>query len=95
MSSIPQKRPFNLLLNEKVVREAREHTGNLSATVEALLIEFVTRQEDVRLLKQQLGAAVAGAWNQFNEVQGSFADEWNTLCWLNLMYLEILANSAS
>ena len=79
MSSVPQKRAFNLLLNEKIVREAREHTGNLSATVEALLIEFVTRQEDVKLSKQQLGAAVAEAWNQFNEVQGSFADEWNTL----------------
>ena len=79
MSSVPQKRAFNLLLNEKIVREAREHTGNLSATVEALLIEFVTRQEDVKRSKQQLAAAVAEAWNQFNEAQGSFADEWNTL----------------
>ena len=79
MSSLPKKRAFNLLLNEKIVLEAREHTGNLSATVETLLIEFVNRQEDAKASRKQLAAAVAEAWNQFNEAHGSFADEWTTL----------------
>jgi hypothetical protein len=29
--------------------------------------------------RQQLAAAVAEAWNQFNAYHGSFADEWTTL----------------
>jgi hypothetical protein len=48
LSSLPKKRAFNLLLNEMIVLEAREPSGNLSATVETLLIEFVTRQEDAK-----------------------------------------------
>ncbi len=79
LASLPKKRAFNLLLNEMIVLEAREPSGNLSATVEISLIEFVTRQEDAKVSRQQLAAAVFEAWNQFNASHGSFADEWTTL----------------
>jgi antitoxin CcdA len=79
MSSLPKKRAFNLLMNEMIVLEAREPSGNLSATVETLLIELVNRQEDAKVSRQQLAAAVFEAWNQFNASHGSFANEWTTL----------------
>ena len=79
MSSLPKKRAFNLLMNEMIVLEAREHSGNLSATVETLLIELVNRQEDAKVSRQQLAAAVFEAWNQFNASHGSLANEWTTL----------------
>lgn len=75
----PQKRPVNLLLSEESVQQARAYTNNLSATVEGLLAEFVERERNARIAKQQLGDSVAEAWNQFREVHGSFADEHSTL----------------
>lgn len=74
-----KKKAFNLLLNENIVREARGYTSNLSATVESLLMDFVARQEEAKLSRQQLSEAVAEAWNRFNDAQGSFADEYTTL----------------
>lgn len=75
----PHKRPVNLLLSEESVQQARAYTNNLSATVEGLLTEFVERERNARVPKQQLGDAVAEAWNQFRAAQGSFADEHSTL----------------
>jgi antitoxin CcdA len=73
------KRPFNLLLNEGTVCEARNFTGNLSATVDLLLADYVSRQNEARLYRQNVGEAVSEAWNQFHATHGSFADEHSTL----------------
>lgn len=73
------KRPFNLLLNEHTVRQARDYTDNLSATVETLLGDYVAQQHAARLAKQQQGDAVAEVWNRFHEANGAFADDYSTL----------------
>jgi len=75
----PHKRPFNLLLNEGTVRQARRYTNNLSATVDSLLADYVARQEETTLARQELGNRVAEAWNQFQATHGSFADDYSTL----------------
>lgn len=74
-----QKRPFNLTLNEANVERARHFTGNLSATVDGLLADFVARETAARNDKQELRDAVCAALNRFNEIHGSFADEHSTL----------------
>ncbi len=74
-----QKRPVNLLLSEECVQQARAYTNNLSATVEGLLLDFVARENNARMVRQQLGDAVSEAWNQFRAGQGSFADDHSTL----------------
>ncbi|HRE17130.1 MAG TPA: type II toxin-antitoxin system CcdA family antitoxin [Rhodocyclaceae bacterium] len=73
------KRPFNLLLNENTVTQARNYTDNLSATVETLLGDYVAQQRAALQARQQQGDAVAEAWNRFHEAHGSFADEYSTL----------------
>lgn len=75
----PAKRPVNLLLNETTVQQARLYTGNLSATVDSLLAEFVARERQLRQDQQQHYAEVAGAWNRFEEAHGSLADDHSTL----------------
>jgi antitoxin CcdA len=65
------KRPFNLLLSEENVRQARHFTNNPSATVDSLLADYMTRQRQ--------GKAVAEAWNRFHAVHASFADDHSTL----------------
>ena len=74
-----QKRPVNLSLNERNVEQARHYTSNLSATVDALLAEFVAREALARQEKRRLYALVSEAWNKFEELHGSFADEHSTL----------------
>ncbi len=73
------KRPFNLLLNEENVRQARHFTSNLSATVDLLLADYVTSQNEARLSRQKQGEAVAEAWNRFHAMRASFADDYSTL----------------
>jgi len=75
----PAKRPVNLLLSEDNVRQARHFTDNLSATVDSLLVDFIAQQNEAQHARQQLGDAVADAWNCFHAQQGSFADEHSTL----------------
>jgi hypothetical protein len=48
MSSLPKKRAFNLLLNEMIVLEAREPSGNLSATVEYRVRESPRRRQGIK-----------------------------------------------
>lgn len=74
-----QKRPVNLTLTERNVEQARNYTSNLSATVDALLAEFVARELASRKDKQQLRDEVCDALNRFNAIHGSFADEHSTL----------------
>jgi post-segregation antitoxin (ccd killing protein) len=75
----PAKRPVNLLLNEGTVQQARVFTRNLSSTVDALLAEYVAREQAALSSRQQLGDVVADTWNAFNAAHGSFADEYSTL----------------
>lgn len=74
-----QKRPVNLTLNERNVEQARRYTSNLSATVDELLAEFIIRESRTRQEKLKLYARVSEAWNKFEELHGSFADEHSTL----------------
>lgn len=73
------KRPVNLLLSEGNVRQARQFTDNLSATVDGLLADYIARQNEARLGRRQLGDAVAEAWNRFHAEHGAFADDYSTL----------------
>lgn len=73
------KRPVNLLLSEDNVREARRFTDNLSATVDGLLTDYIARQREAELSRQQLGDAVSDAWNRFHAAHGAFADDHSTL----------------
>src|SRR5262249_21162813 len=43
-----RKRPVNLTLSEALVAEAKGVTSNLSGVVEALLVEFVSKERDRR-----------------------------------------------
>ncbi len=79
MPANANKRPVNLTLSEHVVSEAKNYTGNLSATVEELLTVYVVQQKTVRLGHQQKADACADDWNAVNEKIGSFADEHSTL----------------
>lgn len=73
------KRPVNLFLNEDLVRQVRETTGNLSAEVEALLAEsLATRQRQAEERAEGLRRASL-AWNRFAHEHGSFADEFSSL----------------
>jgi len=74
-----QKRPVNLLLSDETVRQARQLTGNLSATVEQLLADFVASHRDEVAARQRADDAVADYWNRFDECHGSFADEHQIL----------------
>jgi post-segregation antitoxin (ccd killing protein) len=79
INSQPAKRPFNLLLNDNTVKQARGFTNNLSATVDALLADYVAKQNEQRQARQNQGDAVADAWNTFHAAHGSFADDFSTL----------------
>jgi len=74
-----RKRPVNLTLSEDLVAQARSYTDNLSATMESLLEEYVARQQQERMDRQQLADACAADWNALHEAIGSFADEHSTL----------------
>jgi antitoxin CcdA len=52
-------RPFNLLLNEGTVKQARSFTNNLSATVDLLLADYVAKRYEELLAIQNLVDAVA------------------------------------
>lgn len=73
------KRPVNLLLSEGNVRQARQFTDNLSATVDGLLADYIARQNEAQLSRQQLGDSVAEVWNRFHAEHGAFADDHSTL----------------
>ena len=74
-----RKRAVNLMLNEKLVSQAKEMTNNLSGVVEQLLADYVQKQHKTRQEKLHNADVVAHAWNHFNEQCGSFADEHSTL----------------
>jgi antitoxin CcdA len=74
-----RKRPVNLTLNEALVVQAKAYTSNLSATMEALLTDFVASQQQAQRARQQLADTCAADWNALHAQLGSFADEHSTL----------------
>jgi len=70
-----RKRPVNLTLNESLVAQAKTYTSNLSATMELLLAEFVSQQQQAQHGRQQLADACVADWNAVHASVGSFADE--------------------
>ena len=77
--AIGRKRPVNLTLSEGLVAEAKRYSGNLSATVETLLADYVASEDLARQQRQQRADACAADWNAVHDAVGSFADEHSTL----------------
>lgn len=78
-SNQARKRPVNLTLNEDLVSQAKGMTDNLSAVVESLLADYVSKQNEARHAKVRQADTASQTWNAFNERLGSFADEHSTL----------------
>jgi antitoxin CcdA len=74
-----RKRPVNLTLNEDLVSQAKSMTDNLSAVVEGMLAEFVSRERRKRLEKSKALEATIAVWNTFDSMAGSIADEYSSL----------------
>jgi post-segregation antitoxin (ccd killing protein) len=73
------RRPINLTLSEDIVAQARHYTGNLSASVEELLADYVTNQRESQASMRQMAQSCAADWNAVHDAVGSFADEHSTL----------------
>jgi len=74
-SNPARKQPVNLMLNESLVLQAKTYTSNLSVTMELLLAEFVSQQQQAQHSRQQLADACVADWNAVHASAGSFADE--------------------
>lgn len=73
------KRPVNLTLNEDLVAQARNMTGNLSGVIETLLAAFVAEEKRRRAADAAVVQATVATWNRFAREHGSYADEHSTL----------------
>jgi antitoxin CcdA len=74
-----RKRPVNLTLNEDLVEQAKGMTDNLSAVVEGLLSDYVSKEQRERLTRAEAVAQTVALWNKFSSGKDSFADEYSTL----------------
>ena len=74
-----RKRPVNLTLNEDLLAQARELTGNLSNVVETLLADYVRKERRQRAEKDKALRTTIATWNAFNAKSGSFANQYSTL----------------
>ncbi|MDO5693998.1 MAG: type II toxin-antitoxin system CcdA family antitoxin [Pseudomonadota bacterium] len=74
-----RKRPVNLTLSEDLVQEAKALSGNLSATVEAMLTEYVARERSARDDKRRMAEIACREWNAVLDAHGSFADDHSPL----------------
>jgi antitoxin CcdA len=74
-----RKRPVNLTLNEDLVSQAKELTGNLSQVVESLLSGYLAAAREQRVAKQKAVESTVKLWNDFNKESGAFADEYSSL----------------
>lgn len=70
-----RKRAVNLTLNESLVAQAKTYTSNLSATMEELLADYVARQQQNKVTRQQMADTCVADWNAVHAAVGSFADE--------------------
>ena len=74
-----RKRPVNLTLNEDLVTQARRLTDNLSAVIESLLAEYLTKEKQRLAAEANQVRATVEMWNRFADQHGSFADDHSTL----------------
>lgn len=74
-----RKRAVNLTLNEDLLAHVREVTDNLSSVVESLLAEYLARKRQERAAQINIVASTVALWNQFDDENGSFADDHSTL----------------
>lgn len=65
-----QKKPLNLTINADLAAQARTLTGNLSAKVEALLAEYVTKERDSHSARALALQRAASEWKAFTESRG-------------------------
>jgi antitoxin CcdA len=73
------RREVSLMLNEDLVRCARDYASDLSEQVERLLAEYVASERRTGPEEEaRLDVAIAG-WNAFDEAHGSFAEEHSDL----------------
>ncbi|MFT4178212.1 MAG: type II toxin-antitoxin system CcdA family antitoxin [Thermomonas sp.] len=70
------KRPVNLSLNEDLVAQARQVTGNLSAEVEHLLADFVQQQQQAEATRREEYRRLCEDLNQFHRNHVHPADEF-------------------
>ena len=73
------KHPVNLTLSDSVIKQARNYTTSLSATVEALLTDFMTAQQQTKATRLQQANGWCTGWNAVNMEVGSFANQHSTL----------------
>jgi antitoxin CcdA len=73
------RRAVNLSLSEDVVRRARSVTGNLSATVESLLSDFVERELARRRAEDVRVAQLLDGLNALHAEHGLLSDEFSQL----------------
>jgi post-segregation antitoxin (ccd killing protein) len=74
-----RKRPVNLTLNGNLVAQAKVYTNNLSATIDPMLAEFVSQQQQTQHGRQHAANACADDWNAVHTSVCSFADGHSTL----------------
>lgn len=73
------RRPVRLLLRQDVVHEARQHTANLSETVEDLLEAFVAERRGRDGAKQARIDAAIDLLNAHYERHGLIGEEFSPL----------------
>lgn len=77
--SAKSTRPVSLSLNESTLVEASRYTADLSATVNALLADYVARESGSLAEKKALYKKVAEAWNKLDDQYGSFGEQYSPL----------------
>lgn len=71
------KRAINVTLNDDLVRQASAYSQDLSATLESLLDDFVTREHERRRDKDAALDRVIAAFNAFHAEHGLLSDEFS------------------
>lgn len=69
------KRAIKLSPNVALVEQARRYSPNASATVAALLTQYVQREREAQAARRQRVDSCFAGWNEVNARNGSFADE--------------------
>lgn len=72
-------RPVNLSLNVDLLAQVRDLTPNLSATVEALLAEYLQAERHRRAQESRQLDSVIDAVNDLHTRHGYLSDEFSTL----------------
>ena len=78
-TAVPTKRPIKVSLNSELVQQARGFTRNLSGTLEALLRDFVAREQARRSDEDETVAQVIAGLDACHRQYGLLSDEFSTL----------------